>query len=193
MSRGSENPGTATEPSATCQVFYEIDSHDRIVALNAEWDTQAAQGDGGPQCTAAAIIGRPLMDIMAGDATRMFIRSALQAVRLLGQTRRLPYRCDSPTDRRRFEMIISPLPAGGVRIEHVLVEQSPRLPGLQRLARAGHMAAGWCCSQCLSVKPMGANEWQPPETLDTTLLAVDVCPACQNRLESPEFKCAAKA
>lgn len=186
MNASLEVPDGSPEPSAHCQAFYEIDHNDRIVALNADWDTQAAEGDGGPRCTTAAIIGRPLMDFLAGDATRMFMRSALQAVRLLGQTRRLPYRCDSPSDRRRLEMVMSPLPGGGVRIEHVLVEQTPRLPGLQRLARAGHMAGGWCCSQCLSVKLMGASEWQPPETLDTTLLAVDVCPPCQSGLQRLE-------
>lgn len=190
MGKCSEKPETVAESSATCQAFYEIDGDDRIVALNANWDAQAQQGDGGPRCTAAAIIGRPLLDFMAGDATHMFMRSALQAVRLLGQTRRLPYRCDSPSQRRRFEMVISPLPAGGVRIEHLLVEQAPRLPGLQRLARAGHMAAGWCCSQCLSVKLMGASEWLPPEALDTTLLAADVCPTCQNRLASLDSRLA---
>ena len=193
MSPGSESPAAPAGPVDVCVAFYEVDGEDRIVALNADWDTQAQRNDGGPGCSAAAIIGRPLMDFMAGDATRMFMRSALQAVRLMGQTRKLPYRCDSPSERRRFEMVLSPLPNHGVRIEHVLVEQSPRLPGLQRLARAGHMAAGWCCSQCLSVKPLGAHEWQPPETLDTTLLAADVCPACQNRVKSLEQPLAEKA
>jgi hypothetical protein len=80
-------------------------------------------------------------------------------------------------------MVMSPLPGGGVRIEHVLVQRTPRLPGLQRLARAGHLAAGWCCSQCLSVKFLGANEWLPPENLNTSLLAADLCPACEYRLE----------
>jgi hypothetical protein len=193
MSIGLEKPGKATEVSATCQAFYEIDQDDRIVALNADWDIQAAQGDGGPRCTAAAIIGRPLMDFMAGDATRMFMRSALQAVRLLGQARTLPYRCDSPSERRRFEMVLGLLPCGGVRIEHVLVEQTPRFPGMQRLVRSGHIAPGWCCSQCLSVKLLGASEWQPPETRDAVLLAMDICPVCQNRLESQEPRSAAQA
>lgn len=165
--------------------FYEIDRDDLIVAIDAEWDAQAQANGAGPRCATAAVLGRPLLDFIVGDATRMFVRAAVNAARVTRQTRVLPYRCDGPSEYRRFEMVISPLGDGRVRVEHVLVSAEPRKPGLRRLVEAGHMAGGWRCSQCLSVKLAGGSEWLPPESVETTLLAADVCPRCEARLASP--------
>jgi hypothetical protein len=165
-------------------VFYEIDSEDRVVAVNADWDEQILAGGGGTRCTSANVLGQPLMQFIVGDATRMFVRAALAAVRLGHEKRSLPYRCDTPAEHRRFEMVISPLPAGHVRIEHVLLSVTSRRFSLAALAQAGHMAGGWRCSQCLSVKRLGQAVWLEPESIQTSLLAADVCPRCAALLGS---------
>jgi hypothetical protein len=127
------------------------------------------------------VLGRPLESFLAGDATRMFVRASLEAVRLLGQTRVLPYRCDSPTERRQFEMVISLEDSGHVKVAHRLVNLEPRVR--HQRPPAGSLVAAWRCSQCLSVRAAGAPEWVGADAvaLDGPP-AEDVCPACASRL-----------
>lgn len=88
-------------------MHYIVDRSNLIVGVDEDWDSSAnEQSEPGDAPTADKIVGRPLDAILAGDATRMFVRAALDAARLLGESRRLPYRCDSAHERRRFEMLI---------------------------------------------------------------------------------------
>jgi hypothetical protein len=156
---------------------YTVDQSNRIMSVDDDWDTAAANSvPKGP--LSATIVGRPLQDFLAGDATRMFVRSALDAVRLLGETRVLPYRCDSAEERRFFEMVISPLQQGRVKVEHRLVCAQARAPR-PRVA-APRTLAGWRCSQCLAVRLMGASQWVEAEGFEP--LAQDVCPSCASQL-----------
>jgi hypothetical protein len=160
---------------------YTVDVSNRIVAVDDEWDTAAVSSvPGGP--VAATIVGRPLDEFLVGDATKMFVRSALDASRLLGESRVLPYRCDSPAERRQYEMVISPLDDGLVKVEHRLVSSEVRTPrrGLSPL----RARAGWRCSQCLAVRLAGTSVWIEDDCF--VPLAQDVCPSCARRLfESP--------
>jgi hypothetical protein len=162
-------------------VHYVVDQANRIVDVDGDWDVSAAEHtESAVAPTGAKIIGQPLEAFMAGDTTKMFVRSALDAARLLGETRRLPYRCDSPSERRRFEMVISPLAAGHVKVAHVLVEAMPRVarPAIALPA----VGAGWRCSQCLLVRLVGSHEWNDPGLDLSAPLADDVCPPCSRRL-----------
>jgi hypothetical protein len=157
---------------------YVVDGSNLIIEVDGEWDVAAAQAAGGHGAMRAQVVGLPLERFIAGDATKMFVRAALDAARLVNQTRALPYRCDSPIERRRFEMVISPLGDGHVEVDHRIVSVERRVPRstVQRPIRA----AGWRCSQCLSVRWVGSTEWQEAEVCN--LLAQDVCPGCAARL-----------
>jgi hypothetical protein len=160
---------------------YTVDASNRIIAVDDEWDTAAVSSvSGGP--VAATIVGRPLDEFLVGDATKMFVRSALDAARLLGETRVLPYRCDSPAERRLYEMLISPLNDGLVKVEHRLVSSEAR--PLRRSVSPPRARTGWRCSQCLAVRLTGTSEWVEDDRF--VPLAQDVCPSCARRLfESP--------
>lgn len=165
-------------------MHYVVDHSNRIVGVDGNWDANATeQSQGGAAPTGDKIIGRPLEEFLAGDATKMFVRAALDAARLLGESRRLPYRCDGPHERRRFEMVISPLAGGHVKVEHVLVEALPRIASRPRPRLAS--SAGWRCSQCLGVRLVGSTEWGPADLDLGALLAQDVCPSCARRLFEP--------
>lgn len=161
-------------------MFYVVDGSNRITDLNPDWDEFATRNGGGAQVTRDQVIGRPLDSFLSGDATRMFVHAALDAVRLLGHTRVLPYRCDSPTERRRYEMVISPAPEGGVRVEHRLISCETRQP--RRPEWPATLTSGWRCSQCLSVRLPGSTEWISADAVSRPPLAQDVCPACVSRL-----------
>jgi hypothetical protein len=144
------------------------------------WDAAAEQAQGRAGCKRANIIGRALEDFMVGDATKMFVRAALDAARILAQTRVLPYRCDSADQHRRFEMVISPMGDGCVQVEHRLVFAEPR--GLRKPSSRARALVGLRCSQCLSVRIGGRTEWADAELEPGTMLAQDICPRCAGRL-----------
>jgi hypothetical protein len=164
-------------------MHYTVDLSNRIIDVGDDWDASLELGGGTASAMRAKVVGRPLEDFMAGDATKMFVRAALEATRLRGETRVLPYRCDCPSERRRFDMVISPLGQGLVRVEHRLVFAQARPPtrSTRPVARA---RGGWRCSQCLAVRLTSSGEWVEDD--DSVKLAQDVCPACASQLfESP--------
>jgi hypothetical protein len=159
-------------------MLYVVDGTNRVVAVDRDWDAKAARTDGGAGVMRAQVVGQPLDRFIAGDATKMFVRAALDAARLLQQTRVLPYRCDSPEERRRFEMVISPLVDGNVQVEHRLVSSEARLP--RGRIPESPLQAGWRCSQCLWVRLAGSTEWRDVDGF--VPLAQDVCPPCGRRV-----------
>ncbi|MDO9236465.1 MAG: hypothetical protein Q7U28_10615 [Aquabacterium sp.] len=163
-------------------MHYVVDQTNRIIAVDDGWDDAAALAQGGLGSMRASVMGRQLEDCMVGDATKMFVRTALDAARLLQQTRVLPYRCDAPDARRRFDMIISPIGGGQVKVEHRLVEAYPAAVRNKRPRRQG--LAGWRCSQCLHVRLGGSDEWTDIDIEPQTILAQDVCPSCASNLFS---------
>jgi hypothetical protein len=164
-------------------MHYVVDASNRVVDVDDEWDTAAAGANGGARALRAQIVGQPLESFLAGDATKMFVRAALDAARLLRQTQVLPYRCDSPTQRRRFEMVISPLPDGAVHVAHRLVLAETRPPRAEQPKAQVHALAGWRCSQCMAVRLTGSHDWVEAEGYAP--LAQDVCPSCATKLFHP--------
>lgn len=175
----SETPAIAS--------WYEIDAQDRLVAVCPEWDATLRQGGGGAGSLQGGVIGQPLLRFISGDASRMYMDAALQAARLTGHPRTLQYRCDTPTVRRRLEMVLQPRADGSVRIEHRLVEQHPRAHVLACFTEEGPSLPSsvptrgpvWRCSVCLRLQRAGLP-WQEPETVGSARLAVcyTVCPRC---------------
>lgn len=162
-------------------MFYVVDAANRVVSLDDDWDAALARSGGAAHCLRERVLGRPLENFIAGDTTKMFVRSALDAVRLLGQSRSLSYRCDTPHERREFAMIISPHGPGQVKVAHVLQSHSVRAPAAR--ARSGPSAARWRCSQCLAVRHAGSPHWTEADGLASgDPVATDVCPRCADRL-----------
>lgn len=159
-------------------MYYRLDAEDRIVELSADWDA-VALAHGGDAAASHAILGRRLDEFLSGDATRMFVRAAVQAARIRPGARVLPYRCDTPQERRRFDMVLVADEGGGVTVEHRLTELLPRS---SRAPRAPAAFAGLRCSQCLAIRRVGRSDWEDCSDPGDAPLARDVCPACARAL-----------
>lgn len=171
-------------------MYYVVDCCNVVIDTDQNWDQEASITDRQGGSARDKIIGRPLEAFMVGDATKMFVRSALDAARLLGQTRALPYRCDSVDEHRRFEMVLTPLDKGHVRIDHRLLEARPRASRMPRTtAPASHARPAWRCSQCMSVRFSGHSGWQQINLEPSALLAQDICPTCAHRLFQNRKEC----
>lgn len=181
--------------------WYEVDADDRLSAVSPDWDL-FAQANDGPGALSRRVLGRPLLDFLTGDATRMFIRAVFEATRLTRRARTLPYRCDAPDLLRQLEMTVSPLPRGGLRIEHRLLASEPRRRRLALRAQPPHdpRPPRWLrCSQCLRLAMPGpGSPWPDRDLVDDPLdpeasagpvppLPVRdlVCPDCAARLSTP--------
>ena len=171
-------------------MFYVIDANNRLVDVDRDWDSFLSHNGGAAHAASQQVLGQPLDQFLAGDATKMFVRAALDAARLLGQTRALPYRCDSPSERRQFEMVISPVGNGHVKVEHRLLSSQARTT---RPSAPAQPTALWRCSQCLAVRHAGSPDWLSTDVAGLDVahsgatgthgpLAQDVCPSCARRL-----------
>ncbi len=138
---------------------YTLDRRDRIIAVSPEWDQFALDNEGRSAC-ADLVVGGRLMDAITGDSVRMFMTAILMRVRVSGQSEAVSYRCDSPTTKRRFVMVLEPLADGGVRVTHHLeYEELTNLRIRVRTADYGQRAPQRC-SICCRIREEGV--WVDP-------------------------------
>lgn len=176
------------DPASDIAQWYELDAEDRVSAVCPEWNVVARRGGAHAGTLQGSVIGQPLMRFISGDATRMFMDAALQAVRVTGQYRTLRYRCDTPVARRTMEMTLTPQAGGAVRIEHRLIDQQARVRGglaCYTDQAPGTQTAGleiMRCSMCLRLQRAG-QPWEEPEQVVSPRLMVryTVCARCQIR------------
>jgi hypothetical protein len=170
-------------PSHSCG--YELDENLNIVSIDAGW-SDFARANGAPELASAALLGRPLMSRIAGDSTAHLYETLFDKVRRTRRPIVLPFRCDSPTQRRFLELTIAP-GSRGLRVSSTLlrVESRLRVSLLDpRKARSDEFLR--MCSFCKQVKVEAG--WCEVEDavvalrlFERDLLPVishGVCPAC---------------
>lgn len=129
---------------------YELDREDRVVQVSPNWEAFASSNDA-PELTSSKVVGRPLWDFITDLETRHLYVLLLAQVRR-GSTLRLPLRCDAPARRRFLLLTLSPLLAGGVRLESQVVREEER-PAEPLLARTTPRSTALLrmCSWCQRV------------------------------------------
>lgn len=165
-------------------LFYRLDKGDRITEIGGSWD-RMAQENGGDHLCGQAVLGFPLYDYISGDVSKMFVRTVIDGVRVLGRTRTVPYRCDSPGLRRYMEMSVAFEPGGGVLLEHrqLRTESTGRRfdfqVGVQPLRKMVIR-----CSHCNRLKVEGvwdeAESQLPAERASMVPVIYGVCPQCMD-------------
>lgn len=152
----------------------ELSAQNRIVALSDNWDAGAGRCDkGGP--LAQSVMGRPIWDFVAGLETRSYLNALIFAARRDQRRLSVRYRCDGPSERRLYQMLVEPVQFGGVALTHLPLEITahpvrPQVP-------EGELA---CCGQCLRWRRNGT--WQETGALAALARSpVDyrVCPDCR--------------
>lgn len=183
-----EPPPAAVDASTDNASWYLLDGQDCLVDVCPEWDRVALAGQARNHVLRSAVIGRPLASFITGDISRMMLDAALQATRLTGRTRCLPYRCDTPDRVRYMEMALQPQPQGFVRVEHRVLSAMPRQGVLAFSAAAVDWKPSlWRCSLCLRLRPAGTTTWLPSEEQPAGQHRVHytVCPECSRSLREP--------
>jgi len=145
-------------------VTLKLDAQLTILEVGGDWTHFAEQNGGGHSCAPPRVVGRPLRDFISGDATRMWVETALTYARLQGAPVERPYRCDSPTEKRHMLMRIVPF-GQALEVEHELLRVEPmRQPTHLLFEAVGAGRPKRRCSRCNRIEERGV--WFEPDDLD---------------------------
>jgi hypothetical protein len=130
---------------------YELDDQLRIVAVDSAWD-DFARGNAAAHLAGAALLGRAVLPMIAGDATRHLYETMFACVKRSGRTIVVPFRCDSPHLRRFLTLAIG-RGDGRLHMRSTLLRAEPR-PAAPALffENAGNDERLRMCSFCKRVK-----------------------------------------
>jgi len=105
-------------------VVYRVDPRGRLTFVNDGWNAFAAENRT-PELMGAAALGRPMTDFIGGRETR-YIYDRLLARARDGVQMTLPFRCDSPTERRHMSLTVAAIGSDEVEFRSHLVDAQPR-------------------------------------------------------------------
>src|ERR1700754_493162 len=89
------------------KVGFWLDDANRISRVNDTWDRFALDNEG-HDCTADAVLGRPLNQFVNGDTTKILVDTLILRARALKSPVEREYRCDSPETKRFMQMRLEP-------------------------------------------------------------------------------------
>lgn len=171
-------------------LFYVLDRSNVITDVGGAWDDFATQNEGG-SVLRHLVLGTRLLNHVTGDTSRSYVEAVLDATRVLGRQRALPYRCDAPRFKRYMEMQIEPLAADGLRVSHRVLRVEPLARSVRFAALSNTMQERLLvrCTMCNRIRDF--NTWhEPDEALDRQLVqgsepnpvVYGVCPGCREKL-----------
>lgn len=132
------------------EISYRIDRDNRLVEVGGDWDAFALENET-PSVLRDAVLGRSLLDFIAGTETRHLYEVLLERARNGIPLRRMPFRCDSLDLRRYMEMDIASPDGAVVEYRCRLLRVEPRAPLPVATAGTGNESTMRMCSWCKKV------------------------------------------
>jgi hypothetical protein len=106
---------------------YRIDDKDIITGYSDNLLSFARDNDWSSEIKPEEVIGHSIFEFIDGLETRYLYKQLFKKVReenrIIGP---IPFRCDSPTERRLLELTLYPLPNDHINITSILVKSEPR-------------------------------------------------------------------
>jgi hypothetical protein len=165
------------------QNSFTIDANDRVVAVDKDWD-EFADENNGEAAMGKHVMNHSIWTFISGETTKHVYEQMLSEVRR-GITISFNFRCDSPSLRRFFEMVISPLPDDHVKFETFIQRRSePReIDGVEIPVERSEPII--TCSWCRKVST-GNGVWHKVKDAvellsmfeTSSLLSHGICPEC---------------
>jgi hypothetical protein len=111
------------------EVFrYRIDSRDVILSVSRNWEPFARANGWDSEISPANVIGHLLWDFIHDAETRHLYKEVCRKVRAGKLIGPIPFRCDSPQERRFLKLVLSPLPDGQIEIISAVARTERRDP-----------------------------------------------------------------
>ncbi|MEW5975086.1 MAG: hypothetical protein AB1898_04680 [Acidobacteriota bacterium] len=172
---------------------YLLDAQDQITFVSREW-LAFAQENGAPHLTEEMVLGKPVWGFIADQATRVLYQQLFERVRKQPSEFILPFRCDSPEQRRFMSLTVRTAPRAGVELEgRLLRAESYQAPVLDSPTTRRTGLTVWMCSSCKHIR-VTASEWVEVEqalvrvrafTLsEPPRLRYAICPRCYEEVTS---------
>ena len=108
--------------------IYRIDKRDIIVSVSRSWEAFARANAWGSELSPENVVGYLLWEFIQDIETRHLYKEVFRRVRAGKPTRSIPFRCDSPQERRFLELLITPLSDGQIEITSTIIRTEGRDP-----------------------------------------------------------------
>jgi len=105
---------------------YRIDREDVITRVSKNWVFFARANAWGSDYRPEDVVGKRLWDFIEGDETRQLYDIVLRRVREGQRCGPIPFRCDSPLERRSLELFLAPLPDGQIEFTSTIIRTERR-------------------------------------------------------------------
>ena len=169
---------------------YEIDADDRIVSVDRAWCEFAAANGAPLYALPTHLYGRSLWSFISDSTTRHIYQVIVSRVRRQGGEVRVPFRCDSPSEKRWFELKVNSTPSGGVRFDSCAVHTEPQNVTAFVTGGPGEGMLRMC-SWCKDIET--EDGWEPVEHAVARLrifsagevpqVTHGICPPCARKFE----------
>jgi hypothetical protein len=117
----------STAPVSPDELVYRVDSLDRIIFVNDQWDA-FAHANGAPELVGSTVVGRPMCAFIADHET-LYLYDLLRKQAVAGnRPLTLSFRCDSPDVRRSMTMRIEATGDGQIEFRTRPLEIDRRAP-----------------------------------------------------------------
>lgn len=172
-------------------IVYRIDQHAEIVFVNRAWE-QFASENAGASASASAVLHQSLWDFVQGESLRGLYHQVVERARR-GSSLTFPFRCDSPSQKRWFEMQVAPVEGGLVEFRSTLIrEELRRTTHSLETSSEPSDASVEACSVCLKLRD--GDQWMSLEDLiakrpimegeDSACLHHGVCDSCFEQMRT---------
>ena len=139
--------------------IYIIDSTDTIVSISDNWDTFADANAWGSSMRSGDVVGRKLWAFIQDRETRHLYQELFKRVRGGMSSRTIPFRCDSPDERRYLELRIKALPDEQIEITSKILRTESRNPiNLLNADTSRSSDFVTICSMCKKIK-VSPGKW----------------------------------
>ncbi|MGD1975351.1 MAG: hypothetical protein PVH37_21640 [Desulfobacterales bacterium] len=168
--------------------IYRIDSNDIIVSVSQNWESFARDNAWGSELSPENVIGHLLWDFIQDIETRHLYEEVFRRVRAGMLSGPIPFRCDSPQERRFLKLLLSPLPDGQIEISSTIIRTERRDPVRlldENIPRSNDIIR--ICSMCKKIFTTH-NKWveieeglaqlRPFEAGEMPKLTHGLCPDC---------------
>jgi hypothetical protein len=111
-------------PSAS-RFHYRVDERDALIYVSPEW-LQFARDNEAARLTKKEVLGKPIWVYIAGLETQYLYRELFVKVREGKASVRVPFRCDSPTARRKMALEVSQSSGNQLDLTGILISEERR-------------------------------------------------------------------
>ena len=167
---------------------YQIDSTDTVVSVSDNWHSFASDNGWDSKYHPEEVVGHKLWDFIQGIETRHLYEELFRRARSGRPGRPVPFRCDSPEERRFLELVLTPLANGHIEITS-RIKRTQRRDSVGLLDRETDRSKELVtlCSMCKKMKT-DQREWAEIEdglaklklfeSAEMPQLTHGVCPDC---------------